>query len=223
MLQTRERIPASQITVIYNGVPVSLAQEARIGNSHQSVPFDQGHKPLIIGNVGRLEPEKGHEDLLQAFARLTNESASPPQLWILGDGSLRDRLIGVTKELGIQNQVHFWGAQKTVAPFLDKMDIFILPSRWEGLSMALLEAMSHGIPVIATEVGGTPEVIHHGVHGLLIPAGNPVAITEAIEFLRNNPINRRQMGLQGKQHVIDNYTLERTVFSIDQLYKGLLS
>ncbi len=223
MLQTRERIPASIISVIYNGVLVSQAQEASIRNSHQSVPFDQVQKTMIIGNVGRLEPEKGHEDLLQAFARLTNENASPPQLWILGDGSLRDRLVSVTKELGIQNQVHFWGAQKNVAPFLDKIDIFILPSRWEGLSMALLEAMSRGIPVIATEVGGNPEIIQHEVHGLLIPAGDPGAITEAIEFLRNNPTNRRKLGIQGQQHVIENYSLEKTVCSIDQLYKGLLS
>ncbi len=161
--------------------------------------------------------------MLYGFSRLQKSGDSPPQLWLIGDGSAKNRLIEISRDLGILEQVKFFGAQETVAPFLPQLDVFILPSKWEGMSMALLEAMSHGIPVIATNVGGTPEVITNRYTGLLIPPNDPQAITEAIELLRNDPGIRKELGSLGRKHVNANFSLEKTARSIDELYRRLLS
>ena len=223
MLQVRERIPQSKITVIYNGV--SLEGNRNIAAINNDAPPDyQGLKlpPFIIGTVGRLEPEKGHEILLDSYFKLIRSDTPASELHIIGDGSLKERLTRIAHELGIGKQVHFPGNQESLLPYWGKMDLFILPSRWEGLSMALLEAMSHGIPVIATNVGGTPEVITHLYNGILIPPDNPGAMTEAIELLRQNPIFRKELGKRGKSHVAANFTLEKTVSNLDSLYKRML-
>jgi glycosyltransferase involved in cell wall biosynthesis len=220
-LQTRECIPESKINIIYNGVSIQdKVVEPDNFQGHTDLP--PGNSSLIFGSVGRLEPEKGHEDLLYGFARINRNDTNQYRLWLIGDGSLKERLTQIAKDLGITQQVQFFGAQDSVAPYFSKMDLFVLPSRWEGISLALLEAMSHGIPIIATDVGGTPEVITNLYNGLLIPPQDPHAIANAIELLINDPRLRKDIGLQGKSHVSANFTLEKSVQAIDELYKRLL-
>ncbi len=222
ILQSREGIPKSKINILYNGV-----SPERINSVTETTPKKNGlpgqsDLPFIVGCVGRLEPEKGHEDLLHGFSGLTRNDKNSSQLWLIGEGTLKERLKRITCDLGIEKQVLFLGAQDSIPSFLAKMDLFILPSRWEGLSMALLEAMSQGIPVIATDVGGTPEVITNSYNGLLIPANDPSAITRAIECLRQDPLLRQKIGSRGREYVSTKFTLEQTVRSLDELYRRFI-
>jgi glycosyltransferase involved in cell wall biosynthesis len=221
MLQKRERVPGGKISIIYNGISAEDSSRKISRQDLRNTP-ENGTMPIIIGSIGRLEPEKGHEDLLYGFSSLPDQVSNPSQLWLVGDGSEKERLIKISQNLGIKDRVRFFGSQETVAPLWRHINIFILPSKWEGMSMALLEAMGQGIPVIATAVGGTPEVITNSFNGLLIPANDPMAITHAIELLSKDPQLRKEMGIRGQSHVLANYTLEKTVDKIDRLYKRLL-
>jgi glycosyltransferase involved in cell wall biosynthesis len=120
-------------------------------------------------------------------------------------------------------RVHFVGHQEDILPWLAALDVFVLSSDWEGMSNALLEAMAAGLPVVATAVGGTPEVVVDGVTGLLVPPHDPISLAEAIVRLLDAPDLRRQMGQAGRERVKKRFTVERMVEQTQTLYEHILS
>jgi glycosyltransferase involved in cell wall biosynthesis len=120
-------------------------------------------------------------------------------------------------------RVHFVGHQEDILPWLAALDVFVLSSDWEGMSNALLEAMAAGLPVVATAVGGTPEVVVDGVTGLLVPPHDPISLAEAIVRLLDAPDLRRQMGQAGRERVKKSFTVERMVEQTQTLYEHILS
>lgn len=161
-------VTAEKITVIKNAVPFNAAQKIR-------VPGD----PIKIAIIAKLHRNKGHEWALRAL--LQNSAALPNfELHILGDGPERRNLKRVCDELDKKRQVHFYGFVKDVRPHLEKIDLALLPSLGEGIPLSLLEAMSLGIPVVATKVGGIPEIVEEDRNGLLVPPNDTEALIGAI-------------------------------------------
>jgi len=141
---------------------------------------------FAVGSLCRLEPIKGVEELVQGFARA---ATGRPKLRLLlgGDGPLKDRLLDLARRAGMGDRVSIEGAWVRAAEFLPALDLFVLASRNEGMGRALVEAMASGLPVVATAVGGMPEVLEEGHAGLLVPPGDPQAIADAITRLSHDP------------------------------------
>jgi glycosyltransferase involved in cell wall biosynthesis len=151
---------------------------------------------LVIGTVGNLTPKKDHRCLLDAFA-LVHRSRPDSHLVIVGGGPLEADLRRSVRELDLTANVHLTGVRSDVVDLLPALDIFAMSSLFEGLSIALVEALAMGLPAAATSVGGMPEVLRDGIEGLLVPPANPARLAEAFDRLASDPQLREVMGAAG--------------------------
>jgi glycosyltransferase involved in cell wall biosynthesis len=178
-------------SIVYNGIEIeqfatplvgdSLSVENRDTARHR---FGFGPSEFIFGNVGRLHKQKGHEFLLHAFTKLNNRA----RLAIVGDGELRYKLIELAEELQINDRVIFLGARTDIYEFLSAIDVFVMPSLWEGQPIALLEALASGKPCIASAVDGIPELIADGVNGYLVAPKNIAELTQTMDRAIEHPL-----------------------------------
>jgi glycosyltransferase involved in cell wall biosynthesis len=212
-IQKREGVPGSKITVIYNGIECIPPPDPILS---KRPPL-----PIMLICVGRLSPEKGHHTLLNALACL-NTSHTPTNLNLVGEGELQASLAERSAQPDLNGIVHMLGSRRDVPALLANADIFVLPSDWEGVSMALLEAMAAGLPVVATSVGGTPEVVMDGVTGFLVPPRDPEALAGALSRLLLDPDLRQRMGQAGRQRAFDHFNILHTVHQTQALYERLI-
>ncbi len=161
------------------------------------------------------------EALLDAVARV-QERTPAIRLLLVGDGDLRGDLEAQARSLGLSETVTFAGHRTDVPKALAVFDVFVLPSLWEGMPNVVLEAMAAGLPVVATAVGGTPEVVVDGVTGFLVPPRDPDALAEAITRLLRDPDLRRKMGQAGQKRIEQHFSIEETVRQTEALYEALL-
>jgi glycosyltransferase involved in cell wall biosynthesis len=188
-----------KITVICNGVDVKRYQRS-VDKAALRQTLGLNEHDRVIAVVGTFKRQKGHAHLIEAAASLIPEF---PDLHILliGDGDLRAELQAQTQNLRIEQHVHFLGSRYDVPDLLAASDYFVLPSLWEGLPMALIEAMASGLPIVATEVSGTQQVMVPGETGLVVPAGDTQQLKEAIRSLLANPARAQAMGAAARRHV----------------------
>lgn len=170
----------------------------------------------IVGTVGRLSHEKGHRRLLQAAARI-QETLPTARFLIVGDGPLRGSLEMMAEEMGISESVHFMGFRKDVPVLLSVMDVFVLSSLEEAFSIAVLEAMAAGKPVIASNVGGMSEAVTEGETGHLVDSEDWQTMAELVVQLLEDGARFKDMSRKGKQLVREHYTLENTCAQTLQL------
>jgi sugar transferase (PEP-CTERM/EpsH1 system associated) len=219
----RSGIDSARVTLIPSGVELDRfaapdpAATERLRRAWHIQP-----ETKLIGTVGRLVPPKGHTYLLDAATRL-RDRAPKLRIAIVGDGPLRPALEAQTRSLGLSDTVIFTGIRREVPEILALLDLFVLPSLWEGLPIALLEAMAAGRPVVATRVGGVPEVVVDGTTGRLVATSDPDALANAILTLLQDPDLRRRMGAAGQARVRKHFSVERMVKDMDQLYCRLLA
>lgn len=195
-----------RITTIYNAImPFDVAHIDR-----EAVRQQIGLKKneVFFLAVGRLVYEKGHEFLIEAMATVIKED-SRAIAGICGAGPLHAQLQSQIERLGLQNKVKLLGQWDSIPEILAAADVFVLPSRWEGLPMALLEGMMAGLPVIATRVEGVDEVVQPGEHGLLVPLESPAELAQAILQLLRSPADRQRMGAAARERVLGSYTTDR--------------
>jgi len=218
----RARVAPDHVVTIYNGVDVnqfsamSAQAAARIRRGF-GIPLDA---PLL-GAVGRLHPQKDFATLLAAVAQV-QEHIPTVQLLLVGDGELRGDLEAQTRLLGLSEIVTFAGHRADIPEILATLDLFVLPSLWEGMPNAVLEAMAAGLPVVATAVGGTPEVVVDGVTGLLVTPRDPDALANAINRLLSNDDLRRKTGRAGRDRVGQHFSVHEVVRQVETLYETLL-
>jgi glycosyltransferase involved in cell wall biosynthesis len=208
-------LPADKLVVIYNGVDLPrdrLAPQAK-ARAELRLPL---HVP-IVGAVSRLDPVKGVDVLLRAIALVEDA-----HLAVVGDGPERASLAALADDLGISDRVHWAGFRRDVTCLLSAFDIFVQPSLHEGLPNAVLEAMAAGLPVVATAVGGTPEVVVDEVTGLLVPPRDPQTLAQGVRALLRNSDLRRKMGRAGRARVARYFSLKQMVGQTQALYKRLL-
>jgi L-malate glycosyltransferase len=205
----KERVPASKVEVVGNGLDLSRFQ-----------PRAPHGGPRII-TVANLRPEKAHGVLLAA-ARTVVDRHADAEFWIVGDGVLRTEVRALASRLGLGDRVRFFGHRDDVPELLAQCDIFALPSRSEAMPNGVLEAMAAGLAVVATRVGGIPEVISHGRTGILVPPDQPQALAAALIDLIEQPSRAAALGREARQFVHDRYSFERMVGAFERLYLSAL-
>jgi glycosyltransferase involved in cell wall biosynthesis len=177
---------------------------------------------LVLVTTGRLhDGHKRVSDILRAVAGL--RPAIPAKLIVVGDGPDRQRLEALARELGIAEAVHFVGFQAQPRLFLDLADLFVLASAREGFGLVLVEAMFAGLPVVATAVGGIPNVIADGTTGILVPPEAPKAIVQAIVRLHADAALRQGLAAAGQAAALRQFTAGRYVADVDALYTRMLA
>jgi len=210
----------AKVRVVANGVDTAAIDAARPGDEvRRELGLPEGLP--VIGLVGRLDHwGKGHQELFTAMAQL--KERHPVHALIVGGGRRIDEVKALAAGLGLAGEVHFLGPRRDVPDLLNAMDIFVLPSYSEGVSLALLEAMAAGLPVIATAVGGLPEVVTDGDNGLLIPPRDAEALAGALEQLLGDPEFARRLGANARDHVREHFSLERLGREINEIYGELV-
>lgn len=203
-------IPNSVKTDIDEGSFLSHKQETR-----QHVGLSE--RDFVLGYVGRLSPEKGIRHLINAVA-LARRGGCPAKLFIIGEGSEKDELRVFARKEELKDHVVFAGFQSDVAQVFPAMDVFVLPSLTEGTPMALLEAMAHGIPVIASAVGQIPEIIDSGKSGFLVQPARPEDIRDKIILLYNDGILRNKIGKAGQRKIKEQFDIKAWTKQIETEY-----
>jgi len=174
---------------------------------------------LLVVSVARLEPQKNPLGLIQSFARALGRDRRW-RLLLAGDGSLRNAARETALRLGIGERVHFLGVRSDVAELLSASDVFALASHWEGNPIAVMEAMAAGLPVVATAVGGVPELVVHGETGLLAPARDETAFADALAAVAADPDRRRELGAAGLKRSA-SFGVDAMVASYARLFERL--
>jgi glycosyltransferase involved in cell wall biosynthesis len=177
---------------------------------------------FAVGWIGRMTAVKRTDDVLVAFKRL-RESGVDATLCMVGDGPDRTGLEQRAHDLGIVRDTLFLGYQEDVAPFYAAFDALVLPSSNEGTPVSVIEALGAGRPVVATRVGGVPDVVRDGVDGFLVEPGATDELADRLAELAQDPALRERMGKQGRDRVLPRYAVQRLVEDVDQLYRSLLS
>jgi glycosyltransferase involved in cell wall biosynthesis len=172
--------------------------------------------PIVM--VGRLSPEKSIDTLLHAARELIAERPIL-RFEIAGNGPCMAQLQAVVREFNLENNVRLLGEVRDVEKVLARASMFVLPSLIEGVSLTLLEAMARGLPVVATEVGGNPEVVLNGETGLLVPPRKPSDLAAALRYLLDNPTTASQMGRAGRNRVISRFDIRKTIAHYQALYR----
>lgn len=180
---------------------------------------------VTIGTASRFSPEKGLRYLLEAFAQLRQRFGDRVALRIAGDGPERGKLDALVERLGIAGQTELagWVEHAELPAFLQSLDVFVLPSTYEGFGVAAVEASAMALPVVASRVYGLPDVVKEGVTGFLVPAKNSVALAQAIGRLVEDPDLRVALGKAGRQYVAERYDWRENAAQMDRLYEKVLS
>ncbi len=208
------RVPAHVIRVIANGITIPSDSDA-----WWTRPADWKH---AIAFVGRLVELKNVDVLIRAVHRLSTEIPSIG-LAIAGEGPVESDLRRLTDRLGAQNNVRFLGYIDNVGSFLSACDSFVLPSRIEGMPIALLEAMSCGLPIVASTVGSIPDIVTHGRDALLVEPNNIDAVVDGLRLLLGDPELRRRLGDNARARYLSEYTADRMASRYIDFYTSLSS
>ena len=219
-------IQPSRIEQIYNGVDQQRFIR-KITNKRRVLP--EGFLPegdcIVLGTVGRFAEVKNQMSILEALAILFKKSPDllcRVRLVLVGDGSLMDQIVKRVDDLGLGDIVWLPGDRDNIPQLLQAMDIFILPSLGEGISNTVLEAMATGLPVIATAVGGNPELVRPDESGLLVPVDDVPALVSAIQELIESPSKRKAMGDMALARIKSDFDWNRTVKQYIAIYDSLL-
>ncbi len=215
----QERIHPDCITVITNGINIpsetGISQEVR-DSCRQSINVKQ--EEFLFLTVGRLRKQKGHIYLLNALPEVL-DSFPNTVFAFAGEGNLHEELVTRAKELNMMDAVRFLGIRSDIPALLQVADGFVLPSLWEGLPVALLEAMAAGLPVVGTRVEGVEDVITDSYNGLLVPPADSKALSEAIIRLLSNRELRSRLGNAGEILVKENYTIDKMCEQYAMLFR----
>ena len=216
----REGADPEAVVVIRNGVDVLAAPKSGERAEARRL-LEQGADDFVFGCVSNLKPKKGVDHLLRAFAALPDGRRS--RLVLVGDGPLREELAELAAQLGIADRVRFHGIALDVWTLLAGMDVFVHPSETEGLPNAVLEAAAAGLAIVATDAGGTSEVVLDGRTGLLVPIGDVEATAAAMGALRDDADRRATLGSAARSHVQVAFGMERFLAETTALYERLLA
>ena len=206
----REGVSPERIAVIPNGIemtryPAAPARAAR----------------RVITTVANLRGEKGHEVLIEAAARVLRERPGTV-FQLVGGGPMKTQLQQQAYDLGIADAVRFLGHREDVPQLLHDSDLFVLPSRSEAFPNGVVEAMAVGLPVVASDVGGIPELIEHERNGVLVPVGDAEALARALLRLIDDPARTAELGAAARATIAQGYSFERMVAAFETLYLQML-
>lgn len=207
-------VPADKIRVVHNAC---LIEPAVL----ESVLACSPTRPPRIGIAARLSPEKGVDIGIEAFAQVVKRYPDA-QLLIAGEGPEDERMMQVAKRLRVGSRVEWMGYQEDIAGFYDRLTVLLIPSRSEGLPNVALEAMAHGVPVVATAVGGIPEVVADGRTGLLAKSGDIEGLAQRIIRLLDDTLLRNRLRRNGCLEVASRFSLDTRMRALSAIYHEVL-
>ncbi|MDI3461621.1 MAG: hypothetical protein OJF50_000442 [Nitrospira sp.] len=211
---------ATDVVCIRNGIELN-AMPNRSMRSAVRKAFGVTDDVCLIGSVGRLTPVKGFPHLIKAVQLMTEQGLCV-KLWLIGDGIMNQELRRLAQDLGVAEQVVIVGHREDTYELLQAMDMFVLPSLHEGIPMALLEAMAVGLPVIATRVGGIPEVIEDHVSGILVEPGDPGGIELTCRRLMNDAASAERLGQAARARVEERFSSGAMAAEVANVYRRLV-
>ena len=214
--------PAEKFTVVRVGIELGERVAGIDGREETRRLLGIADESFTVGWVGRMTGVKRTSDVLLAFKRL-RERGVDAVLCMIGDGPERGQLERRAHELGIMKRTLFLGYQEQVAPYYAALDAMILPSGNEGTPVSAIEALAAGRPVVATRVGGLPDVVREGEDGFLVSPGDVDELADRLERLAADEELRRRMGEAGRERVLPRYSVERLIDDVDALYRSLLA
>lgn len=217
-------IGAKRVTQIYNGVDTSRFHPSSQRQDIPGSPFNKAGL-WLVGTAGRMQTVKNQTNLARAFVQAIN--AEPRlrerlRLVMVGDGPLRNESLAILESAGLAELAWLPGERKDIPDVMRGLDCFVLPSLGEGISNTILEAMASGLPVIATAVGGNPELVDDARTGHLVPAADPGALARAIIALALTPEKARAMGNAGRKRIEAQFSITAMIDSYQQIYDRLL-
>jgi glycosyltransferase involved in cell wall biosynthesis len=215
-----ENIPASRVRVVRNGV--DLARYSPNGHGPQKRrELGYSNDSFVVGTIANLRAEKGHKTLLEAAARVVKQ-VPQARFFIVGTGEMEDELKAIVREKGLTDYVAFLGKRADVAELLGAVDVVALPSSSESMPNVVLEAMSAGRVVVASEMGGCKELIEAGRTGQMVPPKDPRALADAIVELFQKPTLREEMGRAARKRVESEFDIRVAVRRLEAVYNELL-
>ena len=215
--------PASKFAVVRLGIDLASRVDggaAGRAEARRLLGIDEGR--FLVGWIGRMTGVKRTDDVLLALKGL-RERGVDAALCMVGDGPDRRHVEETAKRLGVVRHCFFLGYQEDVAPYFSAFDAMILPSANEGTPVSAIEALAAERPVVATRVGGVPDVVRDGEDGFLVDPGDVGGLAESLERLASDPELRRRMGAAARDRVLARYAVERLVADVDRLYRSLLA
>ncbi len=215
-----DRIPADKINVIYNGFDIDSIPAGDRTRTRRSLGIPEDVQ--VIGAIGRNEDQKGHRFLIEALS-LIKDSHPKAMVLLIGDGKLHGVLKDYAQKMGVASRMIFAGLRKDIPDVLAAMDIYAMPSLWEGFGNALIEAMVASRPVVATSIGPFQEILTDGTDALLVPVKDSQALASAIVRLLDDPALAQALGRAARQRVIDRFGIKNTVAQQMELYASILN
>ncbi|MEY2513104.1 MAG: hypothetical protein QOJ89_462 [bacterium] len=212
----RQRIGPATVRFVANGIDGRAPTPGRDVRAELGIARDAP----VVGSVGALRPQKRFDVLLRAAAELAPRWPGL-RVVIAGDGAERARLRALAAELGLGDTLLMLGARGDVPDVLQALDVAVASSDFEGSPLSVMEYMEAGLPVVATDVGGVAQIVHDGVHGVLVPRRDPLALAGAIEGLLADPRRRRELGAAGRERRRAEFDLGVMVARIEQIYEQL--
>ncbi len=217
-----DRLPREKVVRLANCIDLTRVDSVLIP-AEAKLRLGFAATDFVIGTVGRVEEQKGHVFLLEAFAQLRRlPGGANLRLLLVGDGRLLPALRETADRLGIAEACRFPGSITSLGDVYRALDLFIMPSLWEGLSLAMLEAMAAGLPVIATDVGGAREVLGDNQWGLLVPPKDAGTIAAAAEKLLANQQTCAAMAATGAERVRSHYSVAALARQLSEIYRTAL-
>lgn len=220
-LITVERAPAAKVHAILNGIDFERVREPSAATRLRRREELGGGRCYLLLVAARLHPEKGYEHLLAAMARLKGRLDRPVRLLVAGSGPLESHYRGLARDLGCADVVQFLGFREDIVELMTAVDVVVLPSVAEAFGFVLTEAMYLGVPLVATRVGGIPEIVDDGVDGLLVPPADPTALADTIAELLADESRRQKMATAGRAKVVTRFRFETMVRRYEALYDRL--
>ncbi len=217
----RAGVARNKAVVIRNGIRAERFSNPDPMHRDELTSLFRTDRRLIVGAAGRLSPEKGFEILIEAAAKVVPEN-SQIGFVIFGDGVLRESLAAQIKQRGLGDSVVLGGFRTDLERYVPHFDLFALSSFTEGLPVAVLEAFAGGVPVVATAVGGVPEVVQHGVNGYCVEPGCPQELARGILDVLADDTLRRTMGQNGRKRVVEEFTFEVMAKQYQRLFEDLV-
>ncbi len=208
------------LELVYNGIPVDAFDRRAVSADRESLGVPASHK--LVGHVATFTTKKKQDDLMRAARLVVNEDPDVTFVMI-GKGDLRPRLERLAKELGLEDNVVFTGFVPNPREAMAAFDVFALSSLYEGLPTVVIEAMALGVPVVATWVGGTPEIVNHGHDGLVVPPRDPSAMAAGILRLLRDHGLRKEMGRRAQESVRSKFDIRRRVREVEAIYERVLA
>ena len=218
-------IPQDRVTTIHHALDLRKYDPKRYRMDETRQTFGISPEDILIGTVGRISPGKGYEEFLHAAQRIRDDRESPVKFLVVGNASYGEEayyetIVELSRQLGLAEDMIFAGYRRDIPQLLNAMDVFVFPSRAEGLGATLIEAMAMGVACVSTNSDGTQDIVENQVTGLTVAPGDDLAMAQAVQTLIRNADLRNRIASMARRRVEEKFDLDVMTTRIEQVYEA---